>query len=288
VPEPDPLVIPEPEKWPIYERYVPQVISLMQKSLQPLPVLGRSLEFSMLLNDVSSYMWYQGLNIDCQTTTEVAESILDELHYDINSKLRWDLHIIRGILCTFTGLSKREEGFERRRRSLAICDHFQKLKKMPIDDVLTMRCISLADLAIAYLEDENFEEVERLMQECGSIYAKLGTEQELPFHWGRFYHHRSYGEAAQGRYIKALQMCQHAAELQEQHSGVGSTHTQDYRFTIAEMLYHAGDLQQSLNIHNDVLNARLRLDGHFNHRTLTSYFISGILQWRLGDLDLAE
>lgn len=291
VPEPDPLVIPEPEKWPVYQRLLPQVLSLLRKSLEPKPSIGRTLEFAMLLSDVAPYMWYEGHMNDCDDAARLAEEILDEINYDDNTKLRWDLHIIRGILCTLTGVSKRAEGFVHRQKSLDICNRMESGVDEPTEYTLTMRCISLADLAVAHLENNDFQKVEELMQECKIIYRKLGDEETLSFHWGRFYYHRAWVVAARGQPMEAIKLCRHALKLQEAHSGPNSTQTYNYRFALSEMLYHAGDIRQALKINEDVLHARCRLHGYFNDRTLTSFLITGVLQWRHGDsrnLKLAE
>lgn len=289
IPEPDPLIIPEPDKWPAYEKYFSQIINVTNKAREPLPALdAENIEFAFLLSDISCYMWYQGHLADCERFVRRAEEIFDRVQYDPLSKRRWDLDLIVGILCTLTGVSRRAEGFNRRKKLLPICDRMEKDPDILPDFHETMRCISLADLAVAYLEDEQLQEVEGLMQECKVIYARLGTEKEEPFHWGRFYHHRAYLQASNGHYAEAIQMCKHAADLQEAHCGVAGTHTQEYRFTIGEMFYHAGDLKKALEIHTQVMRAREQIDGMFSPRTLTSFFVTGILQWRNGNSDQAK
>jgi tetratricopeptide (TPR) repeat protein len=288
IPKADPLIIPEPEKWPVYKKNLPHILSIARKAREPLPALDNTLEFAMMLNDITSFMWYEGHNDDCQRLAIQTETILDEIKFEELSKIRWDIHVVVGILCSFTGVSRRQEGFNRRNAALRICKDFERRFPDQTESNLTMLCISTADLAWAYVEDEEFDEAERLMQDCAKIYKQLGEEKDLPFHWGRFYHHRFYGKLAKGEYLEAIELVKHAADLQEAHSTVNSTHTQDYRFALGEAIYHAGDIQQALTIHQGVLKARQHLHGEFNSGTMASYFATGMLHWINGDQEQAE
>jgi len=272
-----------------FKKYLPQIIGLFDSAQEPLPPMGETVEFAALLSQAGTYMWENGYTKDCRRVMEKTEHIINNLE---NPSLDWeraDINSTLGIVCTSIGVSHRTEGLERCQRALAIRQKIESTYAPDVPLAVEVETVcAIADLARAYLEDEQFEKTEELMKQCYPHYQRWGTEVQEPWHWSRWYQHLAYVKTSRGEHVEAVQWAKHAVDLQEQATGLESSMTQIYRFALAHLLYHAGDYPQALSHFQTVYKACRHLLGHYNHLTLTSLFAYGMLQWINGDVLNAE
>lgn len=264
-----------------YKIYVPQLASLRFRSLWPEPRLKLTLDFAKVLIDIGTYMWRNGLYKDCDECMRTAEGILDDSGLDPSDVLYSDIDDIVGVICDRGGCSLREEGFRRRFRAVKIREAF--FATIPPEKVTLIDKIRLynphANLACTYLQDENFEEAEKLMELCYTNYKSWATEDERPEQYAKYYHHTSFGLLVRGEVEKALRHSRKALEMQIQFHGdpLNSMYIA-YKSRTGLILYHAGQIDEALKVLGEVLTAFRQTLGESNPQSLdTQCFMAGIL-----------
>lgn len=289
MPMSSPIQVPEPEKWPQFERYTPQILNLRTHCLWPEPPVDLPVDFAHILSDMGTYMWHAGLVDDGSDALETAEHILDERGVDDIDPLRGDILGNLGILSGFAGVSQRKKGMEHRLEAL-------KIRKEVYDDIPEKKItqderirlyIAESDVAFGYLQEEKFEKVEEIMERCLTQYKTWDTEDNIPYEYAKYYYTMSLVRASQGSIRQALDFSRRGVELVTKSAGEEHSVTQLWKFSLANLLYHSGDFAESLRINQEVLSIRRRACGEFNAFSLESYSTCGALLLREGDAETA-
>ena len=96
-----------------------------------------------------------------------------------------DIHSTLGILCTLVGVSRRAEGLQRCREASEVHKRIENsYEEVPLAVEVETVC-AWADPARAFLEDEQFDSAEELMEQRKDYYRDWGTEEQGPWHWSR-------------------------------------------------------------------------------------------------------
>ena len=289
-PEVSKLQEPEADKWPQFEKYAPQVLSLRTHCLWPEPPVEFPVDFAEVLSNMGTYMWHAGLLDKGFQSLLNAEEILDRKNVEKDHELRGDLHVNLGIISSFTGISEREKSMQRRERALDIrWKHFEDIpgrKRTRIDEMRWYN--ARTDLAIAYMHEESFEEAEGIFEDCLEKYKTWDTEDKIPFEYAKYYKFMSFVRMSSGLRSEAVEYAQKGVELMEKAAGVESPLYHATRFLLANILFHAGDVEGSLQLNEDVLHSMRKYCGEFNHFTLESYSTCAALLLRQGHLEKAE
>ena len=289
MPMSSPIQVPEPEKWPQFERYTPQILNLRTHCLWPEPPVDLPVDFAHILSDMGTYMWHAGLVPDGSEALETVEHILDERGVREIDPLRGDILGNLGILSGFAGVSQRKRGMERRLEALKIrkevYDDIPK-KKITQED-RTRLYIAESDVAVGYIQEEEFEKVEEIMKRCLTQYETWDTEDNIPYEYAKYYYTMSLVRASQGSIRQALEFSRHGVRLVTKSAGEEHTVTQLWKFSLGNLLFHSGDLAESLRINEEVLSVRRRTCGEFNAFTLESYSTCGALLFQQGKADRA-
>ncbi|MCJ1398272.1 hypothetical protein MMC11_001469 [Xylographa trunciseda] len=256
MPMSSPIQVSEPDKWPQFERYTPQILNLRTHCLWPEPPVPLPVDFAHILSDMETYMWHAGLADDGSEALETAEHILDERGVREIDPLRGDILGNLGILSGFAGVSQRREGMERRLEALKIRKevHDDIPEKKITQDDRTRLYIAESDVAWGYPQEENFDEVEEIMERCLTQYETWGNEDEIPYEYAK-----------------------RGVELVTKSAGAEHSVTQLWKFSLANLLYHSGDIVESLRINEDILAIRMQVCGEFNAFTLETYSTCGAL-----------
>jgi len=112
-----------------------------------------------------------------------------------------DIDDILGVICDHSGALCRSEALRRRLRAVKIRSKIfasTPPAKTTLQDKLNLYNAH-ANLACTYNHDENFDEANRIMEDCLEQYRSWGTEDELPFEYSKYYHHSAIAVMAQGR-----------------------------------------------------------------------------------------
>ena len=282
MPMSSPIQIPEPEKWPQFERYTPQILNLRTHCLWPEPPVDLPVDFARILSDMGTYMWHAGLVPDGSEALETAERILDERGVREIDPLRGDILGNLGILSGFAGVSERKEGMERRLEALKIRKEVYEdipEKKITQDDH-TRLYIAESDVAYGYIQEEEFEKVEEIMERCLTQYKSWDTEENIPYEYAKYYYTMSLVRASQGSINEALDFSRRGVGLVTKSAGKEHSVTQLWKFSFANLVFHSGDVAESLHINEEVLSVRRKTCGEFNAFTLESYSTCGALLLR--------
>lgn len=86
----------------------------------------------------------------------------------------------------------------------------------------------------------------------------------------------------------AVEFAEHGVKLMEKAAGAEHPVTQNWRFILAMVVFHAGAVEKSLEINEDILRIRKMVIGEFNHLTLESYSTCAALLLRLNRAQKAE
>lgn len=289
MPMSSPIQVPEPKKWPQFERYTPQILNLRTHCLWPEPPVDLPVDFAHILSDMGTYMWHAGLVDDGSDALETAEDILDKRGVVEIDPLRGDILGNLGILSGFAGVSQRKKGMERRLEALKIRKEvYDEIPKEKITQNERVRLyIAESDVAFGYLQEEKFEKVEEIMGRCLTQYKTWDTEDNIPYEYAKYYYTMSLVRASQGSIRQALDFSRRGVELVGKSAGEEHSVTQLWKFSLANLLYHSGDVAESLRINQEVLSIRRRACGEFNAFSLESYSTCGALLLREGDAEMA-
>lgn len=289
MPMSSPIQVPEPEKWPRFKKYTPQILNLRTHCLWPEPPVDLPVDFAQILSDMGTYMWHAGLVADGSEALETAEHILDERGIHEIDPLRGDIVGNLGILSGFGGVSQREEGMQRRLKALKIRKEVHEdipEKKITQDDN-TRLYIAESDVAFGRLQEEKFEEVEEIMERCLAAYKTWDTEDKIPYEYAKYYYLMAIVRAAQNSITEALNFSRHSLELVTKSAGAEHSVTQLWKFSLANILFHSGDIKESFRVNEEVLATRRQSCGDFNAFTLESYSTCGALLLLDGNADKA-
>ncbi|KAF7676169.1 hypothetical protein GT037_005674 [Alternaria burnsii] len=216
----------ESDIWPVYHKFVPQVVSVMTNSRWPDPPLELNLKFAKMLSNVGTYLWHTGQFRDCEIAMEEAETAL--LKQDDQFKnspefeeLISDIYLVTGIVADCVGVSKRKESLQHREELLRLRNN--ELDRIPVDQRTTDDEIrwgnAKGDLACAYFQRDRYAEAKVLMEELLVYYRKWGTENQYPFEYSKYYHHSAFILMTEGQPRQALDYVRKSLNLELQHAG---------------------------------------------------------------------
>ena len=271
--------------WHRYEAYVPQISSMRTHSLWLYPKLKLPAEFAQALIGIGTYLWHQGLLSQGREAMETAEQILMEAPVDEMDVRFSDIDDVLGIIDDLTGISCRADSLRRRHRAVKIRRHHHNL--IPEKDRSRTDHIRLynaeANLGCAFLQAEMFKEAEKIFEDCLVNYKQwTPNEHEIPFEYAKYYNHTAFVRTFQGLHVEAIKFARRACDLQEMDGGPHSPLLQYNRFNLGNQLFHAGKIDESLEVNQACLRDKIRICGKDNPWTLESYSATGGLLFLLG------
>lgn len=278
-----PLDIPEPEKWPQFQKYVPQVLNLRTHCLWPEPPVELPVGFAEVLSDLATYMWHAGLASDGHDALGTAIKIMDDEDVENDDPRRGDVYAKLGILISYNGVSDRREALELRMKAWDV-RHKEFSAKAPNEvtrndeiRLFNVKC----DLAWTYLHEGRDAEAEPIMNECLIKYKQWDTEENIPFEYAKYFTLMSVIRMTEGREDIAVDFAKRGADLITKAAGAEHPVTQNWRFILGVVVFHTGAVAKSLEINEEILRIRKKVIGEFNHFTLESYSTCAALLLRL-------
>ncbi|KAL9036049.1 MAG: hypothetical protein Q9180_004523 [Flavoplaca navasiana] len=283
MPMTSPLDIPEPEKWPKFELYVPQVLNVRTHCLWPDPPVELPVDFAQILSDLATYMWHAGLASEGHKALDTAIHIMDDEKVDKDDPRRGDACAKLGILMSYNGVSDRRETLEHRKQAWEI--RHKEFESKSANETTRNDEIRLynvkCDLAWTYLHERDFAQALPIMEDCYTKYKSWDTEEKIPFEYAKYYALTSVIFMGQGKPDIAVKHAERGSALIEKAAGSQHPVTQQWRFVLGMMAFHAGAEEKSLEINQDILSTRKNVLGDFNHFTLESYSTCAGLLLRL-------
>lgn len=288
-PTADPQQVPKPKNWVVCQEYLPHLSRLRriyEKNIDSAP-LGdpNPVEIAKLFYDAAYQIWsrqstiWNGLDF-----LQTAEFILDRMNMASNAKIRADILCITGLLLLNKGCVERRQGSERLDKALQIRKTIYEQSPELTNDVLLQNAAN--DYALCLLNEHHFEEAGQIFIQCRARYLEWGPESENPFENSKYYGNYSIVLMWRGEMAKAVEYQRRAVTLTEDFTGKKASY---YRkvFMLACVLLQAGDLQDALDLHVEVLKERLNLHGKHDEYTMSSMYAVGAMYHHLGDQVLA-
>lgn len=282
---------PDSNKWKVFKDYLPHVLSLQRIFDEGLPIMVPFVGLAELFRDGGVHLWQRGLIFDGLRLLNSAEAILDKLDCD-EDQLRADINIATALLIQYFGISHRAES---RRRFAKILEIRRKFKAnaapgtFTIDDEMRL-CNAKADYGNSLLQFNNYQEAEAIYQQCYNKYLQWGSEEEIPFEYAKLNHHMAYCRMYNKDFEAAIKFSEKAVELVSRGQSEQIQLILRFRSDLANIVLQSGDIERSLKIQEQILRARLSLQGSgkASYFTLQSYYAVGALYAYLGRLDEAE
>lgn len=278
------LEMPEPKKLALLQMYVPQVLTLRTHSQWPDPGVALPVSFAETLADLATHMWHAGLVADGICALHTAIDIMRNKKVSKDRPLQTDVYAKFGTLLSLNGISDRSKSFHFRKKAYDL--RHKKFDLKDPNEITTNDRIRLynikCDMAWHYVHSGQLATGEALLESCLEEYRKRGTEDELPFEYARYFIMMAFVRIRKGMVDIAVTFSKRGAALMETTAGVEHPMTQTWRFLLGVVMFHAGALQKSFDIHDGVLQVRKTMLGEFNRFTLESYSTCGALLLRLG------
>jgi tetratricopeptide (TPR) repeat protein len=281
--------------WPMYHKFVPQVISVMTNSQWPDPPLELSLKFAHMLSSIGTFLWHTGRFRDCEIAMKEAETAL--LKQDDQFKtspefeeLISDIYLVTGIVADCVGVSQRKQSLEHRHELLRLRN--KELDRIPVsqrtvDDEIRWGNAK-GDLACAFMQRDRYADAKAIMEELLPYYQKWGSEDEYPFEYSKYYHHSAFILMVEGAPDEALRYARKSIQLELLHAGEEDSSVLIAMYDLGCLLYNAGDLTESLACHQNVLEKRRANCGESSQYTLESYEAVGILYFAMAKYNDAK
>lgn len=284
---------PAPQNWEACQEYIPHILRLhrayrgaLEKNTPSSTCWTR--ELADLFYDAGFYVWDgQSLAVqDGLAFLDAAENILNGLGPDtVEPARRADIHCISGLLRNAVGCRQRADSLQRLKTAFGIRENVYKSHAYSMTHDVLLRNAA-TDYAISLINYYRFDEAETILNGCLERYHVWGTEREIPFEYSKYYYNMGIVRMWQQEMEEAIRFLQRSANLAKAAFGKRGQYW-DNSFMLACCLQQAGAVQTSLDMHLEVLQARLSLLGKRSKSTILSMYAVGTVYANLGDTPTA-
>ena len=315
LPRPSPIMVPLQDQWDLYEPIIPHVTSLHHVYTTSEPRIEGTLQLAELLCNTAAYMFEKGIRKFGLSILKTAEGICSEfaalpkpiiqqnvakLSLQHEEALRDTskfltapsleclqaniLAYAAGIHWTLGGISTRVEAHGWTQKVVELREQHllatMEAKRTVPDHLLLSN--SYNDLAIQLLDEERYLDAESWIVKSLEIKYWLRDQGEsIPqFEFAESFKSLSFVRLVQRRYTEAIDIVDEAVRRTADDEGQSSISTLLFKFYSAVVRLNVGQTRESLDIHHDVLEARLRLLGETSNDTLHSLFAVGQIYYR--------
>jgi tetratricopeptide (TPR) repeat protein len=274
---------PEPAKWNLFKEYLPHVLNLQRLYAGDIFIVTPYVGLAQLFRNGGILLWQRGIFNDARKLLNSAETILDKLDVQ-EDQLRADIHIATTLLIQYFGISHRAESRDRLQK---ILEFKLMVPTVTLDDEIHLNN-ARADYANSLLEFNNYKEAEIIYQDCYRKFLAWGAEEDNPFDCAKLNHHIAYCFMYRRDFQGAIRLAEKAVTLISLLLGGDKRLLLRYKFDLACIVLQSGDIERSLEMHKQILAARLDLQGRASYFTIQSYYAVGALCFYLGRYDEAE
>jgi tetratricopeptide (TPR) repeat protein len=289
----DPAKRGDPSKWAVYEKYLPQVISLEEAFAQSNPKISDDLEFTTILRDAGSYLMNSGYQPDAVTLLETAVAVCNSL---LETEPLIAGNVLDGCLSNlqvynqFMGVAGRKNALKLTARELEL--RTAQVDGLPRDQYAKTDVIKFGrvfvDKACAHSQMELLEEAGEFFDSALEWYHEAGGEEALPARMAQLYACQLWVVAPSQNKTKTRELIQRSLKLASDSVGPENPLTLAAMFSAATALFTIGDIAEALQLHKKVHEARVRLRGPAHHDSLASQYQVAVCDQNSNDLESAE
>lgn len=288
-PTASPIQVPEPEKWPICRKYLLHVLSLRKLFNRKAVDIAPSLDLARLFSDGGIDLWERGLTQEGLELLRSAEDILDQIH-STDVLLRASIHVIISLLIQNSGLLGINECKARITSALTIRREYRETTAPDLytrnDEILLYNAIS--DYGCVLLQYHRYQEAEPLFAECFQKYQSWDEPEEIPYEYGKYFHHMAFCRMYNGHLQEAVTLGKQGLHWVAFATGQDSAASIRWKFDLACLTLQSGDRDESMKLHEEILGSRIRLHGKHAYLTLQSYYALGACSDFRGAFSVAE
>jgi len=280
---------PEPAKWNLFKEYLPHVLSLQRVYSGGISIITPYVDLAQLFRDGGILLWQRFIFNDACKLLNSAETILDKLDVK-EDQLRADIHIATTLLIQYFGISHRAESRDRFRKILQIRKEYEAntpRENYSQDDIYCLNH-AYADYANALLQFNDYKEAEPIYQRCYTTTLEWGPEEANPFECAKLNHHMAFCKMYRRDFKEAIRLSERAIDLVRVFAENSTQLLLRYKFDLACIILQSGDMERALEMHREILAARMDLQGRASYFTLQSYYAVGALCSYLRKYDEAE
>jgi tetratricopeptide (TPR) repeat protein len=285
-----PIGVPVNDKWSIYERYLPHVLTLHTMYSSTNPPLTGTASFADLLCDAGYYMWDRNMGLEGIPILETAGKIclLDENRH--LRRLRANIGVAIGSLWNTIGISMLHQVIPLFDEILMLRqEHNAELPLPHSQDEQLLLSNAWNDKGWFCLESENYAAAEDCFEKSLSI-KRQWTEKDIPFEFAETIKNIAFVRLSQKNSGEALELVRHALQLVEEDPAYGpySGTVQKFRLYMTGMLANSGKIKEAIELADKVAMARKVLYRPFHPFNLDVCYIQGVLAYKDGRLLDAE
>ncbi len=295
-PTASPIQVPEPEKWQTCKKYLPHVLSIQRLMLGKWINVEPSVELAQLFSDGGIDLWERGLTMEGLHLMKSAEAVLDQISSYQFQLLRASIHVIISLLLQDSGLVHIGECRDRINSALEIRQRYREECSAETysrnDEILLYNAWS--DYGCVLLQLNLFEDAELIFDRCLRKYTEWGDPDAIPYEYAKGHHHIAFCLMHRGSADESISHAGRSLRYVERATGKSAAYYR-WKFDLACLLFqHPNFLESStwqsrtIEMHREVLEARLHLHGGSAFLTLESYYAVGAVMSCLGNLPEAE
>lgn len=287
LPEASALQKPDDHTWLTIEKYIPQIQGIESAYKRAEPKMEGSLALATMFSQFGIDLYDRGLIKVGESFMKSAEEILESMPLEGTLSLRANIHINVGMYTDTLGITRRDDGLERRKKAYDLRRQaIEGQSRVSInDDILLHNAVM--DLSCSYQQFNRFDQVERLSNQCFERFKTWGTPQEYPYEYAKYYDSMAFLFVYRKQTNLAVRFGELGANLMKQ-AAPGTLLSTVYRFDWATFLFQNGNTHQAIGEHKKVLDVRIDMCGKNNPLTLQSYLTLGIMHYFSKDYKSAE
>lgn len=285
-PRSNPLQQPTPNQWLECQRLLPHLHALRDVYYRSFPDISGPIDFAQLLTDAGMDQFERGITKEGLLLLKTAEDVLQAGSPEDHQIMLADIHAMIAILYDNTGITQRQEAFDRRKTALAIRKKVFEQATTPQrkDEILLYN--SEMEYAMALLHYHRFQEAEPIIVRCLEKFREWGSEADIPFEYAKYYNKMALVRMYQGRFEEAIELAARGMELMEKTGYM--LFASRFKFDLACIILQSGDIDRALQVHKEILAQRIEDLGQANELTLHSIYAIGAIHELNGNLDDAE
>jgi hypothetical protein len=288
-PLPSPIQVPEPEKWPACIKYLRHVLSLQKAFAGQIISIAPSVDLARLLSDGGIGLWERGMTTEGLQLMRSAEAILHKLNCK-EDLLKANIHVIIALLIQDYGIAYLAESKDRIWQALQIRKDYQSRtppeQYTKVDDILLHNAWS--DYGCVLLQYNKYKEAEPIFTHCLTKYREWGPDESIPYEHAKYNHHMAHCQMYHRNFTEAIELAELGLHFVILATGPQSSSAHKWKFDMACIVLQSGDVQRALQLHSEVLEARVQQHGKSSFLTLQSYYAVGALHALSGHLPEAE
>ena len=283
-------------KWPLSKKYLPQVQSLSLAYSQLEPQIPADMALATLFRDAGGFLLNFAEAIDGVPILRLGERICDQLIQSDNSENSPYKPVLADVLnplqiyCQGMGLKGRHDALAKARRHLAI--RHEIIAGRPQSEWTPAEGLGLAmgyvDVGMTLSQFDDMDAADECWRQGEEVYHSIGGEDQFAARLGLMGSCRTMCLAVKQRKAEARARAQHSCALAERALGKENPVALLTRFFAACAAFTIGDFEEAVRAHEEIFEARARVQGASHHSTLASCYCVAAAHQATGNLERAE